>query len=91
MEEGKLSAGHARTLLPLSPCLQESAANAVSVPGGLSVRQTEALAKKLSAEKKESKKPRNDEVDYTAEAQKELTSRLCRGVQDRFRPEKGPH
>ena len=51
VEEGKLSAGHARALLPLSPAVQESAAAAV-VSGGLSVRQTEALAKRLSAEKK---------------------------------------
>ena len=29
VEEGKLSAGHARALLPLSPALQENAANAV--------------------------------------------------------------
>ena len=52
VEEGKLSAGHARALVPLSPSLQESAANAI-VSGGLSVRQTEALVKRLSAEKKE--------------------------------------
>ena len=41
VEEGKLSAGHARALLPLSPALQENAAGAV-ISGGLSVRQTEA-------------------------------------------------
>ena len=51
VEEGKLSAGHARALVPLSPALQQRAAEAV-VSGGLSVRQTEALAKRLSAEKK---------------------------------------
>lgn len=79
VEENKLTAGHARALVPLSPSLQESAANAIIV-GGLSVRQTEALVKRLSAEKKESKKPRNDEVDYLAEAQNELKAKLCRGV-----------
>lgn len=79
VEENKLTAGHARTLVPLSPSLQESAANAI-IAGGLSVRQTEALVKRLSAEKKESKKPRNDEVDYLAEAQNELKAKLCRGV-----------
>ena len=81
VEEGKLSAGHARALLTLSPAVQENAANAV-VAGGLSVRQTEALAKKLSGEgKKEPKKP---EVptgpNYTAEAEKDLSSHLGRGV-----------
>ena len=79
VEEGKLSAGHARTLVPLSPSLQESAANAI-VSGGLSVRQTEALVKRLSAEKKEAQAKDPDEVDYLAEAQNELKARLCRGV-----------
>ena len=79
VEEGKLSAGHDRALVPLSPSLQESAANAI-VSGGLSVRQTEALVKRLSAEKKEAQDKDPDEVDYLAEAQNELKARLCRGV-----------
>lgn len=79
VEEGKLSAGHARALVPLSPSLQESAANAI-VSGGLSVRQTEALVKRLSAEKKEAQAKDPDEVDYLTEAQNELKARLCRGV-----------
>ena len=79
VEEGKLSAGHARALLPLSPAMQENAANAV-VAGGLSVRQTEALVKKLSAEKKPEKEPDPQRVDYTAAAQRDLTSRLGRVV-----------
>ena len=79
VEEGKLSAGHARALLPLSPTVQENAANAV-VTGGLSVRQTEALAKRLAAAKKETAKPESSQVDYTAEAQKDLSSKLGRGV-----------
>ena len=79
VEENKLSAGHARALVPLSPSLQESAANAI-LNGGLSVRQTEALVKRLSTEKKEPKKPQADAVDYLAEAQNELKAKLCRGV-----------
>ena len=78
VEEGKLSAGHARALLPLSPSLQEKAAEAV-VSGSLSVRQTEALAKRLSADPADEKKP-SGQVDYAAEAQKELSSKLGRGV-----------
>ena len=78
VEEGKLSAGHASALLSLSPAVQENAAAAV-VSGGLSVRQTEALAKRLSAEKKP-EKPAPTGVDYTAEAQKDLSSKLGRGV-----------
>lgn len=79
VEEGALSAGHARSLLTLSPSLQETAAEAV-ISGGLSVRQTEALAKRLAAEKKEKTPAPASGVDYTAEAQKDLASRLGRGV-----------
>ena len=81
VEEGSLSAGHARALLPLSPALQVKAAEAV-VQGQLSVRQTEVLAKKMLAEPKEEPElpepPK--EVDYAAEAQQSLASRLGRGV-----------
>ncbi len=81
VEEGSLSAGHARALLPLSPALQTKAAETV-VQGQLSVRQTEVLAKKLLAEPEEEPEipepPK--EVDYAAEAQRSLASRLGRGV-----------
>ncbi len=79
VEDGQLSAGHARALLPLSSAAQESAASAV-VSGGLSVRQTEALAKRLAAKKEEAPATVSAGVDYTAEAQKDLSSRLGRGV-----------
>ena len=79
LECGKLTAGHARALLPLSPAVQERAANAI-VSGGLSVRQTEALAKKLSAEEAPEKHAASSGVDYTLEAQKQLSSKLGWGV-----------
>ena len=79
VERGDLSAGHARALLPLSPALQETAANAVC-SGGLSVRQTEALAKRLAAEKKGPAPKASAGPDYAAEAQRDLSSRLGRGV-----------
>ena len=47
--------------------------------GGLSVRQTEALVKRLMAEKREKKAP-SAGVDYVAEAQRDLSARLGRGV-----------
>ena len=78
-EAGLLSAGHARALVPLSPAQQVQTANAI-IEGGLSVRQTEALAKRLSAGEKPEKKAPADEVDYAAVAQKELSSQLGRGV-----------
>lgn len=79
VESGQLSAGHARALVPLSPARQLQAANAI-IESGLSVRQAELLAKRLSADEKPEKKAVADEVDYTAEAQKDLASRLGRGV-----------
>ncbi len=84
VELGKLSAGHARALLPLSPVVQESTA-AMVVLQELSVRETERLAKKMGKQPPVEpdpvggKKPPMD-VDYTAEAQKDLSSRLGRGV-----------
>ena len=79
VQEGTLSAGHARALVVLPPALQVRAADAI-VAGGLSVRQTEALVKRLSAGEKPEKEKPADQVDYTAEAQKDLSSRLGRGV-----------
>lgn len=79
VESGQLSAGHARALVPLSAALQAKAADAI-ITGGLSVRQTEALAKRLAAEKKPAKKVDGNQVDYTVVAQKELSTKLGRGV-----------
>ena len=79
VENSLLSAGHARALVPLTPSQQVQAANSI-INSGLSVRQAELLAKRLGAERKPEKKKIADEVDYTAEAQKELSSHLGRGV-----------
>ena len=78
VEEGKLSGGHARTLLPLSAVLQKKAAQMV-VSDGLSVRQTEALVKKLSAKPKTKKEEDADAVNYAKLAASELTDKLGRG------------
>ena len=77
VEEGKLSGGHARALVPLTAELQKKAAAAI-IKDDLSVRQTELLVKKLTAEKPE--KPVKDAagVDYAAEAARELSERLGR-------------
>ena len=62
----------------LSPELQESAA-ATILKSDLSVRQTELLVKKLSAEKKEKPAPSGITVNYAEEAARELGERLGRG------------
>ncbi len=84
VKEGALSAGHARALLALkNPARMVGAANTV-VNKNLSVRETEALVKKLNRIEKELNEPKTDEsepiVDYTAELAKKMTSRLGRKV-----------
>ena len=79
VEEGSLSAGHARTLLSLPAKLQEVAAATV-VKGDLSVRQTELLCKKLTQEKKAAPVKDGLTVNYTQEAERDLTTSLGRPV-----------
>ena len=78
VEDGRLSGGHARTLLPLSGDLQQKAAETI-LKNDLSVRQTELLVKKLTAEKKETPTKDGITVNYAEEAAKELGSKLGRG------------
>jgi ParB family chromosome partitioning protein len=77
-EDGRLSVGHARALLPLSPALQEKAAETI-LKNALSVRQAELLVKKLTAEKKPPKAPDTVTVNYVEEAEKELRAKIGRG------------
>ena len=77
VEEGKLSGGHARALVPLTEELQKTAA-ALIIKDDLSVRQTELLVKKLTAEKKDAPAKDVTAVDYAAEAARELGERLGR-------------
>ena len=80
VEDGRLSNGHARTILPLSPALQEKAADAI-LKSDLSVRQMELLVKKLTAEEKEKPAVTTGglEVNYAEEAAKALGTHLGRG------------
>lgn len=79
--DGDLSAGHARALLALPRVdLQEKAAQQV-ISQELSVRQTEALVKKLQAEDKPPKaKPNEEQRIYLDEIEKNLSTRLGRKV-----------
>ena len=84
LEEGKLSAGHARAILAVpSVELQKKLAQKV-VAEELSVRQTEALAKRLAAGEKEPPAPKTaagpDLSLYIKEAEKSLASRFGRKV-----------
>ena len=88
VEEGALSAGHARALLALpTAALQRQAAKKV-VEGQLSVRQTEALVKALQREKRD--KPAGDELAlYLGELEKDLSGRLGRKVHIAHHGKKG--
>ena len=79
VEEGKLTAGHARALLSLKDTRQQLAVAQKVINLQLSVRQTEAMCKKLSKAVK-APEPRPVEVDYLAECEKTLSRRLGRGV-----------
>ena len=80
VEEGSLSAGHARALLGApTAALQRQAAKQV-MQRGLSVRQTEALVKALQKQQEAAKKPAGEAGLYLAELEKSLTSRLGRKV-----------
>ena len=84
VEDGTLSAGHARALLPISdPAEQLKAARAV-IDGGLSVRKTEQLAaktvKKLTEEPETESKTNALMVDYIAETEDYLSRSLARKV-----------
>ena len=80
VEDGELSAGHARAILPLSPFLRVKAGSEIT-KGGLNVRQTEKLVKTLMSHGLETPAPEKKasaEVDYAAEAAKSLSTRLGR-------------
>ena len=80
VEDGRLSAGHARALLTLGSKQQQAAAETV-VKDALSVRQTELLVKKLTAQEKAQPAVTTGglEVNYAEEAAKSLGAHLGRG------------
>ena len=81
LEEGKLSAGHARAVLAAPEKLRDALAEQI-VREGLSVRQAEQLAKKLAAKKSPKTRPAADPEAalYLRDAEKSLSGRLGRRV-----------
>ena len=90
VEEGSLSAGHARAILGApTAALQQEAARQV-VEGQLSVRQTEALIKTLQKEKTEKPKEQLPNLSlYLGELEKDLAGRLGRKVKIAHKGKKG--
>ena len=82
VEEGQLSAGHARALIPIEDAEKQLSAAKEVVEKSLSVRKTEQLASKILKEKPEEEEKPADEikVDYAAEVSDQLTKSLGRRV-----------
>lgn len=80
VEDGSLSAGHARALIPLpTEELQKEAAQRI-LEQQLSVRQTESLVKRLMKPEAEPEPENVLKVDYYRECEKTLSKSLGRGV-----------
>ena len=80
VEEGKLSAGHARALLPITDQKARFAAANEVIKKGLSVRKTELLSARRVREAQAEKKTAPDGVDYAADVAERLSSLLGRRV-----------
>ena len=84
VEEGKLSAGHARSLLPLEDASMQLSAAKNVIDNALSVRKTEQLVartlKKLREPAKQSTKSEELFVDYIADTADYLSRTLSRKV-----------
>ena len=93
VEEGQLSEGHARALLSISSStLQKKLAQKI-IAEGLSVRQTEALAKRFAREEAQEETayaaPPDPMKLYRDAAAKDLTTRWGRKVSITMGPKKG--
>ena len=81
VEDGKLSAGHARALLPIADQKDRFAAANEVIRRGLSVRKTEQLSARRvreAAQEKDRRAP--DGVDYAADLSERLSALLGRRV-----------
>ena len=80
VEQGLLSAGHARALVPIKPEEAQIEAARSVIANGLSVRRTEQLVAKLMREPKPEPDDGEIKVDYAAEVTKKLEKALGRRV-----------
>lgn len=80
VEDGQLSAGHARALLPIEDKEKQLAAANEVLSKSLSVRKTEALSARMTKEAPPEKPKTGTEVNYAAEVENELGKILGRKV-----------
>ena len=76
--DGKLSGGHARAVLAVSD--EDKRVEAARQMVGMSVRQAEALAKRLNKKPAQKPQPQGFSVDYVADVEKELEGVLGRKI-----------
>lgn len=76
--EGKLSGGHARAVLAVQE--EDKRIDAARQMVGMSVRQAEALAKRLNKKPVQKPQPQGFSVDYVADVEKELEGVLGRKI-----------
>lgn len=93
VEDGLLSAGHARALLSIKdPSIQHMTADKI-IAQGLSVRQTEAMVSKLTKNIEQSGEKTENQTDmmvhYVEDVEKKLTSSLGRKVKIQYKEKKG--
>lgn len=83
VEQGEISSGHARAVLSIHD--EKLRADAAKKMAQMSVRQAEGFAKRLNkTEKEKSSTSASTQVDYVAELERELESRLGRRVKIAF-------
>ena len=84
VENGELTPGHARALIPITDEVQQQETAALVIRKGLTVRQTEGLVahilKAAQKEQKEESDARQIAVDYVKEIEKDLENVLGRKV-----------
>lgn len=90
VEEGQLSAGHARAILGAPTAALQRQAAKKAVEHQLSVRQTEALVKSLQKQKPEKAKAVDDTLSlYLGELERSLSGQLGRKVKIAHKGKKG--
>ena len=78
VSEGKLSGGHARAVLAVAE--EDKRVEAAKQMVGMSVRQAEAIAKRINKKPAPKPQPEGFSVDYVSEVEKELESVLGRKI-----------
>lgn len=90
IEEGKLSLSQARAILAVDGDAKRIETAEKAVQGSFTVREINALAKKLAQKPKIIKEePQEDAVDYVGEVEKKLSNRLGRRVKITYGGKKG--